>query len=154
MLSYSLLVHSPHPELIEGPSHVIKPRSKKIDVHVFIPSPGKRLVGMMAAVNSIQSNTNASVKFYLLTDTQDAANHIALWLEKTVLRLVTREIIVFNSSWVKGMYKVPRKEQRQQEFSEPVHNNNNTTPLFCTGVLFCLNVVAVCKIFSSQIFAC
>lgn len=100
-----------------------KPKSKNIDVHVFIVAPEKRLVAMMAAVNSVRRNTNASVLFHLLTDTQAAADHIALWLQKTELRDVASDIIVFNSSWVAGKYRVPSQDPRSRDFSHPVYNS-------------------------------
>lgn len=73
-------------------------------IHVIIPSNGKRIAGMMALVNSITKNTRNPVEFHLVSDQQGAAQ-IALWFERSIaVKNVSKEIIVFNSSWINGKF--------------------------------------------------
>ncbi|XP_062522513.1 glycosyltransferase 8 domain-containing protein 1-like [Corticium candelabrum] len=88
-------------------------------IHVLIASPSKRLVGMMALVNSIYSNTNSSLKFHLVTNDQ-GANHLSIWMSIPKLRNVKREIIVFNRYWIGGRISLPHRGARWEEFIEPI----------------------------------
>lgn len=73
-------------------------------IHVVICSEGPRLVGMMALVNSIRSNTNASLHFHLVTMEADAPA-LQRWAQRVFPEL-TIEVIVFNASWVEGRIRI------------------------------------------------
>lgn len=83
----------------------INSKSKDTAVHVMICSDGNTLGGMIALVNSIRLHTNASVMFHLVTD-QASHDHLKTWIEKTELRGIKWEIILFDEEWVKGKYLV------------------------------------------------
>jgi lipopolysaccharide biosynthesis glycosyltransferase len=90
-------------------------------IHIFIPSPSNQIIGMMALMNSIYMNTNAKLKFHLLTDTQAGADHITGWLKNSsTLCKIDKDIIVFNSSWIMSKFKVPDWESRKTAFNKPL----------------------------------
>ena len=106
-------------------------------IHIFIPSPSNQIIGMMALVNSINLNTNAKLKFHLLTDTQAGANHITAWMaNSSTLCNIDKEVIVFNSSWIAGKFKVPYWESRQSAFSQAVRLWHSVSMLH--NLLFCV----------------
>lgn len=89
-------------------------------IHVLVGAPYYRLVGLVALVNSIYQNTNATVKFHLITDAE-GMSHLSQWLDVPTLWKVRRDIIVFNEQWIKGKLNISRYERgRGKEFMDPV----------------------------------
>ncbi|KAK7501817.1 hypothetical protein BaRGS_00006903 [Batillaria attramentaria] len=74
-------------------------------VHVVITSDGNTVGGMLTLINSIVSNTEATVMFHLVTD-QETKDHLQTWLMKTKLQKINYEIKVFPTEWVEGKIKV------------------------------------------------
>nr|KAG5710080.1 hypothetical protein BaRGS_030156 [Batillaria attramentaria] len=74
-------------------------------VHVVITSDGNTVGGMVTLINSIVSNTEATVMFHLVTD-QETKDHLQTWLMKTKLQKINYEIKVFPTEWVEGKIKV------------------------------------------------
>ena len=88
-------------------------------VHILIGAPSHRLTGLTALVNSIQSNTNASLKFHLVTN-KEGADHLSIWMDTVKLQAVKREIIIFNNNWIRGRILLSQRGRRWKEFSDPV----------------------------------
>ncbi|XP_065842380.1 glycosyltransferase 8 domain-containing protein 2-like [Oscarella lobularis] len=71
------------------------------DVHVMICADSPSLMGLIALVNSIRKNTNATVMYHLVTDDK-TVHHLKEWIERTELSVIKRNIIVFNPKLVEG----------------------------------------------------
>ncbi|XP_035697415.1 glycosyltransferase 8 domain-containing protein 2-like [Branchiostoma floridae] len=86
-------------------------------IPVVISTDEGRLMGAVAAINSIATNSKSPVKFYLITD-KDTKDHLEQWILKTRLHSINHEIIVFNEEWVKGKINV---RGGRQELASPLN---------------------------------
>lgn len=86
-------------------------------VHVVITSDSNTVGGMVTLVNSIVSNTDATLMFHLIVD-RDTKDHLQTWLMKTKLQKINYEIKVFPTEWVDGKIKV---RGGRQELATPIN---------------------------------
>ncbi|KAG8430086.1 hypothetical protein GDO86_018505, partial [Hymenochirus boettgeri] len=75
------------------------------EVAVVIPAVEDRLGGLIAAINSISSNTEANVVFYILT-TNDTKEHIRSWIDNTDLKRVKYKLVTFDARVLDGKVRV------------------------------------------------
>lgn len=92
------------------------------EIHVMISSSKETLGGMMALINSIIKNTNATVTFHLVTDS-NSVSHIETWINSsTELRDIKREVAVFDSSMIEANITVRRT---RKALGSPVCSKNS-----------------------------
>ncbi|XP_040200187.1 glycosyltransferase 8 domain-containing protein 2 [Rana temporaria] len=70
-------------------------------IPVVICAPSGRIGGTIAAINSIYSNTNANVLFYII-GLRNSLVHIKKWIEGTQLSDIRFKIVEFNPMVLKG----------------------------------------------------
>ncbi|NP_001016586.1 glycosyltransferase 8 domain-containing protein 1 [Xenopus tropicalis] len=75
------------------------------EIAVVIPGVEERLGGLVAAINSISSNTKSNVVFYIIT-TNDTKGHIRSWLDGTGLKRVTYKLLAFDTRVLDGKVRV------------------------------------------------
>ncbi|XP_012674095.1 glycosyltransferase 8 domain-containing protein 2 [Clupea harengus] len=73
-------------------------------IPVVICASEERLGGAMATINSVQSNTEASVFFYIIT-LRDSIKRIRQYIENTQLKRIKYKILEFNPMVLKGKVK-------------------------------------------------
>lgn len=73
-------------------------------IPVVICASEERLGGTMATINSVQSNTKASVFFYIVT-LRDSIKHVRQYIENTRLKTIKYKILEFNPMVLKGKVK-------------------------------------------------
>ncbi|XP_069824952.1 glycosyltransferase 8 domain-containing protein 1 [Dendropsophus ebraccatus] len=71
------------------------------EVPVVITAVESRLGGVIAAINSITSNTQSSVTFYIVT-MNDTKEHLRAWLSDSKLRNVKYKIVDFDPQVLEG----------------------------------------------------
>lgn len=71
------------------------------EIPVVITAVDSRLAGVIAAINSISSNTKAKVVFYIVT-LNDTKEHLRSWLSNTELKRVNYKILNFNPQVLEG----------------------------------------------------
>ncbi|XP_062923679.1 glycosyltransferase 8 domain-containing protein 1 [Mobula hypostoma] len=71
------------------------------EIPILIPAVEERLGGVIAAINSIYSNTRSNVVFYIVT-TNDTIIHLRSWLQKRELTSIKCQILEFNHRILKG----------------------------------------------------
>ncbi|KAM4721835.1 glycosyltransferase 8 domain-containing protein 1 [Rhinophrynus dorsalis] len=74
-------------------------------IPVVIPAVEERLGGLIAAINSISSNTKSNVVFYIVT-MNGTKDHLSSWLGKTPLRSVKYKVLEFDPQVLKGKVRV------------------------------------------------
>ncbi|XP_056133829.1 glycosyltransferase 8 domain-containing protein 2 [Lampris incognitus] len=74
------------------------------DIPVIICASEEHMGGAMAAINSVYSNTDASVFFYIVT-LQDAVKQTRQYIEQTRLREIKYKIVEFNPMVLRGKVK-------------------------------------------------
>lgn len=77
---------------------------KDVEIPVLLCASEERLGAAMATVNSIHSNTDAKVFFYIVT-LHDAVKLTRLYIEKTKLKHIKYKILEFNPMVLKGKVK-------------------------------------------------
>nr|XP_061809495.1 glycosyltransferase 8 domain-containing protein 2-like [Nerophis lumbriciformis] len=79
---------------------------KNVDhvIPVVICASEERTGAAMATINSIRSNTDANVLFYIVT-LRDAVKHIRRYIEETKLKGINYKILEFNPMILKGKVK-------------------------------------------------
>ncbi|XP_068107974.1 glycosyltransferase 8 domain-containing protein 1 [Hyperolius riggenbachi] len=75
--------------------------SSSVEVPVLITAVDSRLGGVIAAINSVSSNTKASVTFYIVT-TNDTKEHLRTWLGDTKLENVKYKMLDFDPQVLSG----------------------------------------------------
>ncbi|XP_043563798.1 glycosyltransferase 8 domain-containing protein 1 isoform X1 [Chiloscyllium plagiosum] len=71
------------------------------EIPILIPAVEERLGGVIAAINSIYSNTRSNVIFYVVT-TNDTIEHLRAWLQKEELMGIKHKILRFDPRVLKG----------------------------------------------------
>ncbi|XP_048462327.1 glycosyltransferase 8 domain-containing protein 1 isoform X4 [Rhincodon typus] len=71
------------------------------EIPILIPAVEERLGGVIAAINSIYSNTRSNVIFYVVT-TNDTVDHLRAWLQKQELMGIKYKILRFDPRVLKG----------------------------------------------------
>nr|XP_046184319.1 glycosyltransferase 8 domain-containing protein 2 [Oncorhynchus gorbuscha] len=120
VLIVCLLLHSklfrgpPRPKLKRTETRKDPERAPKVpvekaaeggdDIPVVICAAEERMGGAMATINSIYSNTDASVFFYIVT-LRDAIKLTRQYIEKTKLKGIKYKILEFNPMVLKGKVK-------------------------------------------------
>ncbi|MBN3275589.1 GL8D1 protein, partial [Polyodon spathula] len=98
--------------LIEAPQSFEVARTGE-EVPVVITAAGERLGALIAAMNSIYSNTKSNVVFHIIT-MNDTVDHLKNWLSKTGLKDVKYRIVQFDPHVLEGKIRHSPAE------SEPV----------------------------------
>ena len=95
--------------------------SPPLPVQVVIVSDKHTLGGMTALINSIYTNTNATVQYHLIV-TRESHDHLKKWMTERLLRNLNFNIILFPEEWVVHTSKITRQSLRdsQTEFENPV----------------------------------
>lgn len=97
-----------HPETRKDPGRAPKVAVKEgleaDDIPVVICASEERMGGTMATINSIHSNTDASVFFYIVT-LRDAVKQTRQYIEKTKLKGIKYRILEFNPMVLRGKVK-------------------------------------------------
>ncbi|KAG2470609.1 GL8D1 protein, partial [Polypterus senegalus] len=75
------------------------------EIPVVITAVEERLGGLIAAVNSIHSNTQANVVFYFVT-TNDTVMHLKHWITQTDLKDVKYRIVPFDPHILAGKIRI------------------------------------------------
>uniref|UniRef100_A0A8C4SNW9 Glycosyltransferase 8 domain-containing protein 1 n=1 Tax=Erpetoichthys calabaricus TaxID=27687 RepID=A0A8C4SNW9_ERPCA len=75
------------------------------EMPVVLTAVEERLGGLIAAVNSIHSNTQANVVFYFVT-TNDTVMHLKQWITQTELKDVKYRIVPFDPHVLAGKIKI------------------------------------------------
>lgn len=88
-------------------------------IHIISSAPQGRLIGLTALIKSIRTNTDASLKFHLVTDAE-GMNQLSVWMDIAELGDIKREIIVFNRYWIDSKRVTPHRGSRWKEFLDPV----------------------------------
>ncbi|XP_058855719.1 glycosyltransferase 8 domain-containing protein 1-like isoform X2 [Acipenser ruthenus] len=86
--------------LIEAPQRLEVARTGE-EVPVVITAAGERLGALIAAMNSIYSNTKSNVVFHIVT-MNDTADHLKNWLSKTGLKDIKYRIVQFDPRVLEG----------------------------------------------------
>lgn len=99
--------------------HLFLPPS--LPVQVAIVSDKHTLGGMIALINSIYTNTNATVQYHLIV-TRKSHEHLKKWMTDRLLRNLNFNIILFPEEWVGHTSRITRQSLRdsQTEFENPV----------------------------------
>ncbi|XP_051874245.1 glycosyltransferase 8 domain-containing protein 1 [Pristis pectinata] len=71
------------------------------EIPILIPAVEERLGGVIAAINSIYSNTRSNVVFYIIS-TNDTISHLRSWLQKRELMSIKCKILEFDQRILKG----------------------------------------------------
>ena len=90
-------------------------------VQVAIVSDKHTLGGMTALINSIYTNTNATVQYHLIV-TKDSHKHLKKWMTEPHFKNLNVNIIVFPEEWVGHTSKITRQSlhDSRAEFKNPV----------------------------------
>ncbi|CAH2313294.1 glycosyltransferase 8 domain-containing 1 [Pelobates cultripes] len=83
--------------LVESPRRI----SDVKEIPVVIPAVDEQLGGVIAAINSISSNTKSNVVFYIVT-LNGTEEHLRPWLSNTDLKNVNYKIVNFNPRVLEG----------------------------------------------------
>ncbi|MGH0185800.1 UNVERIFIED_CONTAM: hypothetical protein FKN15_019072 [Acipenser sinensis] len=102
--------------LLEAPQRSEVARTGE-EVPVVITAAGERLGALIAAMNSIYSNTKSNVVFHIVT-MNDTADHLKNWLSKTGLKDIKYRIVQFDPQVLEG------KIRRNPVESEPLKPYN------------------------------
>ncbi|XP_018585624.1 glycosyltransferase 8 domain-containing protein 2 isoform X3 [Scleropages formosus] len=100
--------HKPAPEGTEASEAVIP---------VVICAAQERMGGTMATINSIHSNTDASLFFYIIT-LRDAVQHVREYIGNSKLKGINYKIIEFNPMILKGRV---RPDSSRPELLHPLN---------------------------------
>ncbi|KAG9483794.1 hypothetical protein GDO78_009621 [Eleutherodactylus coqui] len=79
-----------------------------VDVPVVITAVESRLGGVIAAINSISSNTQSSVTFYIVT-MNDTKEHLRSWLGDTKLKNIKYKILDFDPQVLEGKIRADER---------------------------------------------
>ncbi|MEE6501550.1 hypothetical protein FKM82_004240, partial [Ascaphus truei] len=90
--------------LPEDPESVSEEKNDQ-EIPVVIPAVEERLGGVIAAINSISSNTKSNVVFYIVT-MNDTKDHLSTWLANTELKSVRYSILDFDPRVLDGKVRV------------------------------------------------
>ncbi|GAB1606060.1 glycosyltransferase 8 domain-containing protein 1-like [Argonauta hians] len=93
------------------------PQNQTNLIHVILASDEHTIGGMIAAMNSVYSNTKHNVMFHLVV-AQESVDHLVIWLTKTKLELAHYEVKPFPKDWITGKIKV---HSGRQELSNPMN---------------------------------
>ncbi|XP_062383205.1 glycosyltransferase 8 domain-containing protein 2 [Sardina pilchardus] len=115
LLLYNRLMRPPVPRRYSGPKkdHVHVPKNspeqelgseERSSIPVVICASEERLGGAMATINSVQSNTEASVFFYIIT-LRDSIKRVKQYIENSQLKKIKYKILEFNPMVLKGKVK-------------------------------------------------
>lgn len=96
--------------LPEAPDSMPEERSGK-EIAVVITAVEERLGAVVAAMNSISTNTKSNVVFYIVT-MNDTVDHLRLWLKNTELKTLKYKILDFDPRVLEGKIRVD-PEQRE-----------------------------------------
>ncbi|XP_072407962.1 glycosyltransferase 8 domain-containing protein 2 isoform X1 [Chiloscyllium punctatum] len=86
-------------------------------IPIIICAAEDRLGGTIATINSIYSNTNADIIFYIIT-LRDSLIHISKWIENTKLKGIHYRVLEFNAAVLQG--KV-RPDSARPELLQPLN---------------------------------
>ncbi|XP_072530041.1 glycosyltransferase 8 domain-containing protein 2 [Salminus brasiliensis] len=98
--NHSGLEHQALKHVVEGGTE----SEVETDIPVLICASEERVGAAMATINSVYSNTQASVFFYIVT-LRDAIRLIRPYIEKTKLKEIRYKILEFNPMVLKGKVK-------------------------------------------------
>ncbi|KAG8556790.1 hypothetical protein GDO81_018206 [Engystomops pustulosus] len=85
------------------------PEEKKlVEVPVVITAVENRLGGAIAAINSISSNTQSTVTFYIVT-MNDTKEHLRTWISESKLKNVKYKILDFDPQVLEGKIRADER---------------------------------------------
>ncbi|XP_029457368.1 glycosyltransferase 8 domain-containing protein 2 isoform X2 [Rhinatrema bivittatum] len=87
------------------------------EIPVIICAPAGRMGGTIAAINSIYSNTDANVLFYIVA-LKNSLMHIRKWIENSKLKAIKFKIVEFNPMVLKGKI---RPDSARPELLQPLN---------------------------------
>ncbi|XP_072341081.1 glycosyltransferase 8 domain-containing protein 2 [Scyliorhinus torazame] len=113
-------VEEPKPPTVHSAIHTIK-QSKftapENVIPIIICAAEDRLAGTIATINSIYSNTNANIVFYIIT-LRDSLVHISKWIENTKLKGIRYKVMEFNAAVLQGKI---RPDSARPELLQPLN---------------------------------
>uniref|UniRef100_A0A4W3IHY7 Glycosyltransferase 8 domain containing 2 n=1 Tax=Callorhinchus milii TaxID=7868 RepID=A0A4W3IHY7_CALMI len=118
-LSSHQTVQSDNSPAVHNPIHTFKQRKSSSEdlIPIIICAAEERMGGTIATINSIYSNTNARIFFYIIA-LSDSLLHIRKWIENTKLKHIQYKILEFNPAVLKGKI---RPDSARPELLQPLN---------------------------------
>ncbi|XP_019400310.1 PREDICTED: glycosyltransferase 8 domain-containing protein 2 isoform X2 [Crocodylus porosus] len=110
-------VHRVPSTLKNETAHLENGEEMEEEIPVVICAAAGRMGAVIAAINSIYSNTDANVLFYIV-GLKNSIPHIRQWIENSKLREINFKIVEFNPMVLKGKI---RHDASRPELLQPKH---------------------------------